>query len=684
MTGESYVIKYESMYQFYNYLSAIISEGQEALEDWSKAYDGLINMESFQGTAANTAKTYLQEVHGALLYAISSALQAYQASFLLYKDGFYDIDGYTYTYIPQEVVLGLRDALKTEDSQLDTISSGIQSALNSIRDIYSLSNPTKYTLQSTIQGVKDALTNYDSEIDSYEESQYNILQGDLDDLLDSLESTIEEFLNSGTNVVSYVPQSYCGCWSIYDLCDKVNVSNTYIAGVEDKINSAIEKHIEVHEEFVAGYEAEMAKQRQEEGVVKIAVGTIATVIGIGAIVCTAGTATPVVVSLVGGTVGTCSAGYGIGYVVEGSYDVYYGSIGDISTEAFNPIRDTVFYGNQELYDLWGSFNLTAAALFLPGGCGATTVKGMTTAFAREATEDAISDFASGKATEFLTRQYQLGGAQSSILNIGLGIGIGLMGGKVGSAFDNFVHPKAMSSFDAPNINPARQWEFVSDDLHVAVDDVTPNASTVVNGGSVVGDGVSSGLAGVDGGLKVGMNFDEVSGYLKGLDFQNMNVVDLNRYLNNVEKIDLGNMDVAKLQTQILQDAGLTNFDIKGNLADITAFKSGTIRVEEIDADLVLYRRGYPTEGTGGYGYGQWWSDSRLSIEDAREQLAILENWGNPLTGEYEMTVTQGTKAITGIAEEQSFYDDITGELLEHRGGGAKQYWFNSIDESWIK
>ncbi len=99
---------------------------------------------------------------------------------------------------------------------------------------------------------------------------------------------------------------------------------------------------------------------------------------------------------------------------------------------------------------------------------------------------------------------------------------------------------------------------------------------------------------------------------------------------------------------------------------------------------MLYRRGYPTEGTGGYGYGQWWSDSKLSIEDAREKLAILENWGNPLTGEYEMIVPQSTKAITGIAKEQFFYDDITGELLEYRGGGAKQYWFNDIDESWIK
>lgn len=55
-----------------------------------------------------------------------------------------------------------------------------------------------------------------------------------------------------------------------------------------------------------------------------------------------------------------------------------------------------------------------------------------------------------------------------------------------------------------------------------------------------------------------------------------------------------------------------------------------------------------------------------------------------MTGEYEMVVPKGTRCITGIAEEQSFYDDITGELIEHRNGGAKQYWFNSIDNSWVE
>lgn len=74
----------------------------------------------------------------------------------------------------------------------------------------------------------------------------------------------------------------------------------------------------------------------------------------------------------------------------------------------------------------------------------------------------------------------------------------------------------------------------------------------------------------------------------------------------------------------------------------------------------------------------------MTIDEARDRLAILENWGNPLTGAYESILIKSTRCITGIAEEQSFYDDITGSLLEYRAGGAKQYWFNNVDTDWVR
>ena len=119
-------------------------------------------------------------------------------------------------------------------------------------------------------------------------------------------------------------------------------------------------------------EAEAAQQREEEGWwnAVAAVGTI--VIGTVAIVCTAGMATPVVVTAV--VAGSCSIAYGTSNLFEAGQDIYYGSIGDAHTAAINPIRDTVFMGNQELYDIWGGISTTVAGFVVPVGQAYTAAK----------------------------------------------------------------------------------------------------------------------------------------------------------------------------------------------------------------------------------------------------------------------------------------------------------------------
>lgn len=86
-------------------------------------------------------------------------------------------------------------------------------------------------------------------------------------------------------------------------------------------------------------------------------------IGGAAIFFTAGAATPIVATA--WVTGTCSAAYGVSNMVEGGQDVYYASIGNLSSVAINPIRDTVFVGNQGAYDLWGNLNMTVAGLCIP-------------------------------------------------------------------------------------------------------------------------------------------------------------------------------------------------------------------------------------------------------------------------------------------------------------------------------
>ena len=50
-------------------------------------------------------------------------------------------------------------------------------------------------------------------------------------------------------------------------------------------------------------------------------------------------------------------------MLEGGQNIYYGANGDLSSTAFNPLRDTVFMGNQEIYDNTKNvFAFTAGAM----------------------------------------------------------------------------------------------------------------------------------------------------------------------------------------------------------------------------------------------------------------------------------------------------------------------------------
>ena len=86
-----------------------------------------------------------------------------------------------------------------------------------------------------------------------------------------------------------------------------------------------------------------------------------TTMGVYCIILSGGVALPVL-SGMGYLSGTASAIYGTGYLFEGSEVTYYGLNEIIDYKSHNFIRDFVFDGDQELYDMVGSVCLTTSGL----------------------------------------------------------------------------------------------------------------------------------------------------------------------------------------------------------------------------------------------------------------------------------------------------------------------------------
>ncbi|KAA1803410.1 autotransporter [Bacillus sp. 22475] len=185
-------------------------------------------------------------------------------------------------------------------------------------------------------------------------------------------------------------------------------------------------------------------------------------------------------------------------------------------------------------------------------------------------------------------------------------------------------------------------------------------------------------------LKNEDNIEEIISNIKRNKLVEWNNKDLNELLDTVDNIGLNVMDRATLKREIIRESGFLNFDFKGTKSDVLAFKDLKIEIIEIDEPIMLYRRSKAGEVESKYGLGYWWGDKKRSIEETRNELAVLEAWGNPLSMEYIIQVPKGVKTLRGVTASQIQYFNGTSTIKEYREGGAIQYWINHVSISWLK
>ena len=142
-----------------------------------------------------------------------------------------------------------------------------------------------------------------------------------------------------------------------------------------QMESRVERVKAAQERDKVRFEALAAEDRAKNGWKDLAIGVVTVAFGILAIIGTLGTATPLVVA--GGIVGFGTTAYGLSNMYEAGQDIKLGNAGDIQTKAGNPIRDTLFMGNDKLYHDVGNVFVTASAIMIPIGQTQSVVKGLT-------------------------------------------------------------------------------------------------------------------------------------------------------------------------------------------------------------------------------------------------------------------------------------------------------------------
>ena len=299
----------------------------------------------------------------------SSCFFTLSTNLLLYKDGYYQIDGDLHTKLPGKEFTRLHSDLKGSRDKLKPEIELLKTTKSDISDLVSYKGSSHTNTENNYNLLLKQIKSLDTSITQYESSHSSQDLAAFKELLAATKALIAEHAGKSRNVGTYQSGDFGKLKSVqrfalaYDQAAK-------------QMESRVERVKAAQERDKARFEALAAEDRAKKGWIDLGVGVFTAVIGIVAIVSTMGAATPLVAAG-GAIVGVGTAAYGASNAGEGIHNIQLGNAGDIQTKSYNLIRDTAFMGNDKLYHEVGGAFVTASAIMIPIGKTQSVVQGLT-------------------------------------------------------------------------------------------------------------------------------------------------------------------------------------------------------------------------------------------------------------------------------------------------------------------
>ena len=334
-----------------------IQQWGESLKNLQDSIALLANQSELQGEAMTSAKSYMTEVHGTFIQTLMRLMNEYTASFLLYKDGYYQIDTHNHAELPEDVFKGLHSDLGKSkqrfEQQLEQLTTAKLRVAGLVNYQGTSHTKTKFTYEKLMKDIK----HLDESITQYEEMHARQDLQAFKELLAATKSLLAEHSSRDRSMGSY--QS--GAFGKLPPVQRFMVAYEQVtAQLNDRmgiIQAALERD-------QVRMEALHAEERTKQGFMNLVFGVLTFVAGLSALAMSGGTALPIVAPILK-IAGTATWMYGASNSVEAVQNIYYGLSGDGKSFAMNPIRDTIFLGNGELYHGFGQVFTLTTGVFIP-------------------------------------------------------------------------------------------------------------------------------------------------------------------------------------------------------------------------------------------------------------------------------------------------------------------------------
>ncbi|MBP5494312.1 MAG: hypothetical protein J6X97_04385 [Lachnospiraceae bacterium] len=383
MLPENYKINSDNILLLNSEIGTALGRWVQEMIKVSTSVKEVVDLNSFKGKTPDGVKNYLSTVYtsgqeGCLPMHISVLVQETLSKMLVFESDVCSYDRsclYFGEFENSRVVFNkeMFDACKLRTDNISTsfddIHKRVLSAIKEADEVVNVefpkpqTNSNEYNVDLCITTLKADIPNIEEGIQGLEENEISN-PARIPQLLEEIKAIrelIAVYKGIGEGIVAFNPTSV----KLKEAINNATVASVKGAEYLEENKTAIEIANATHDENVNRIIQEAADARRERGVSLVVNGVIATGIGVAAIIVTWGGATPVVVAAWVSGVG--SALYGTSQIGEGALDIHYANAGDINTPAFNYVRDTVFGGNQDLYDLTGSICVDTASALLPVG-----------------------------------------------------------------------------------------------------------------------------------------------------------------------------------------------------------------------------------------------------------------------------------------------------------------------------
>ena len=258
----------------------------------------------------------------------------------------------------------MSDSRNNFANQIDLLIS----TKNKVSDLISYSGNSHDTMIANYNFLISGLDTLNNRIIAYEKLHQSQDLKLFKELLVSTRNFMENYRNRARDINSYQSGDLAKIDFAKELAFAFENSNRFLSNRKNIIEEA-QKRDKVRWEEI------LAKERRNRGIKNLIVGGLTLLVGTGAIIATGGSGTPLVIAFAGKVFGTGTVAYSVSNLTEAGQDTIYGSLGDNETRSINPIRDTIFLGNDKLYHGTGHFFTIDSSILIPIGKTNSIIKG---------------------------------------------------------------------------------------------------------------------------------------------------------------------------------------------------------------------------------------------------------------------------------------------------------------------